>query len=324
VSRTQDDYAPDLKNLSEPVLANNTEPADPDTPDHSARRSVPLAPDSVKRDRMPDPFLTDNGRVLTVGEAGETYLKIQRTNWKNDQLTSKYERHLHNLYPRLLEADRHFQAEYDGLTTVMLTRRLSPLDEFGGYLTPWECNEMLHGGGVHQSLNQAISYQLGDSFRYEWVGVTSPTKTAGTPHEHLYFWIEDPADKITTQHFSTGLDKHIKYCTNAYEQDHTYRVDGTDGALTFQHNPQRCELSPDGFWNVREVSQTYAATGQVRDNTTGAQYLASQLAHLPVADFYNSNHDYPPTALLEGAAMAWASPYNWFRASGGVPALDAG
>jgi len=55
------------------------------------------------------------------------------------------------------------------------------------------------------------------------------------------------------------------------------------------------------------------------ENTAGAQYLASQLAHLPLADRYAGDRDDPPQALFEGAALAWASPRNWFRASRGVP-----
>lgn len=326
MSSTQDDYAPTNTNPSEFVPADDTEPADPSSPDHAARRNVPLAPASVKPDRLPDPFVTDNGRVETVAEAGETYLRVQRWNWNDEVNTSGYERHKRQIYPRILEADRYFRSQYPGLTTVMLTRRLSPLDEGGNWLTPWECNEMLHGGKVHRSLRQALNYELSKkhSFEYEWVGVTAPTESAGTPHEHIYLWIDDPGDDIETGHIKPALDKHLKYCNNAYEKDHWFPPDEGGRALTVQHDPALIESTPAGIYTILENSPTYAETNRLPDNTRGAQYLASQLAHLPIGDYYNSDKPNPRTPLFEGAALAWASPRNWFRASRGVPALGKG
>jgi hypothetical protein len=320
MSQCRDDYAPPTRNLADDAYPADSEPADPTVPDHPARRGLPLAPESVKPSRLPEPFRSDKGRAVTVAEAGEIYLKVQRANWNDDSLTSKHERHKNQLYPRLLEADRQFRADYDELTTAMLTRRLSPLDDSGSWLTPWECNEMLHGGSVHRSVRQAINYQL-DGFEYEWVAVTAPTESAGTPHEHIYFWIDDPDNEIRTDHLATGLEKHLKYCANAYEKHHQYRTDGTGGALTVQSDPGLIESIPAEFFTIEENSPTVQDTGTVLENTAGAQYLASQLAHLPLADFYDETQPDPSPALFEGAALAWASPRDWFRASRGVPEL---
>ena len=319
MSQSQDDYAPNNRNPGKSEDCSDTEPADPTAADHTTRRSLPLAPDSVKPDRLPDPFVTDKGEAVTVVEAGETYLKVQRSNWQDDTLTSKYERHKSETYPRILEADRHFRTKYDGVTTAMLTRRLSPLDEAGEWLTLWECNEMLHGGGVHKSIRGTLNYQL-DAFEFEWIGVTAPTRSAGTPHEHIYLWIDDPDDDVTVDQIVPARDKHLKYCTNAYKKHHQYRADGTGGAVTVQHSPELIDFAPDEFFSIVENSPTYAETGKVWENTKGVQYLASQLAHLPVGDFYDSQRENPPQALFEGAALAWATPRDWFRASRGVPA----
>ncbi|WP_166377245.1 hypothetical protein [Halorubrum sp. BOL3-1] len=255
---------------------------------------------------------------MSVEEAGETYLKVQRSNWQDETLTSKYERHKSRTYPQILEADRHFREKYGGLTTVMLSRRLSPIDDTDSWLTPWECNEMLHGGGIHRSVRNALNYHL-DSFKFEWIAVTAPTRSAGTPHEHIYLWIDDPNNEITTEHMSPALNKHLKYCANAEEKHHQYRTDGTGGALTVQHSPDLIDSVPAEFFSITENSPTYDKTGKVLHNTQGAQYLASQLAHLPVGDYYNVQRENPPQALFEGAALAWISQYNWFRSSGGVP-----
>lgn len=313
MSRSRDDYVPNNQPTPRLTESHDSEPADPDNPDHDTRRGLPLAPDSVKIDCLPKPLRADNGRAVSVKEAGEAYLRVQRSNWNDDTFTSKYERHKFETYRRILDADRQFQAKYDDLTAVMLTRRLSPLDDNDNWLTPWECNEMLHGGGVHRSVWRALRYQL-EGFDYEWLAVTAPTRSAGTPHEHIYLWIADPYNDVTTDHIVPARDKHLKHCTNAHEKHHEYRADGTDGAITVQHDP---DLRKQSHANVAE--QVIRGNTPPRSNTLGAQYLASQLAHLPLADYYDGQRDNPPQALFEGAALAWASPYNWFRASGGVP-----
>ena len=314
MSATQDDYGLTRENPTTFAGSHGTEPADPSTPNHAARQELPLAPPSVKVSRLPEP-LRDGDKPLAVGEVREKYLRTQRASWTADGRTSKYERHRYQVYPRILEADRQFQENYEGLTTAMLTRRLSPLDDNDNWLTPWECNEMLHGGTVNKSVRQALNYQLGE-FSFEWVAVTSPTRSAGTPHEHIYLWIDDPENDVTPNHLVSALGKHLKYCANAYQKHHPYRADGTDGAITVEHSPRIVESVPEKIHGILEETE-----GSARPNTAGAQYLASQLAHLPLADYYDGQRENPPDPLLEGAALAWASPHRWFRTSGGVPKI---
>jgi hypothetical protein len=318
MSQSQDDYAPKNQNTAQLDSGHDTEPADPDNPDHPTRRGLPLAPSSVKPNSLPDPFVSEKGEVVSVAEAGEMYQRVQLSNLDESTLTSKYERHKCEIYPRILEADRHFRAKFNDVTTAMLTRRLSPLDDADRWLTPWECNEMLHGGKVHRSVRRALNYQL-DAFSFEWVAVTAPTRSAGTPHEHIYIWIDDSDNSITIDNIFPARAKHLKHCTNAYEKHHRYRADGTGGAITLQHDPEIIDHVPNEFFSIAENSRTYTETGKVLPNTRGAQYLASQLAHLPLGDYYAKDRQDPPQALFEGAALAWASPYNWFRASNGVP-----
>jgi len=304
MSRTQDDYAVTPKTDSPP------EPADPSNPDHAARRSLPLAPPSVKPDSLRD-RLTDDERPVTVDEAREEYLYVERCARDIEGHTSKHKRHLRK-YAQLLESDRELQERYSGLTTAMLTRRLSPLDDSGEWLTPWECDAMLHGGRIRRRVRTCLNYQLG-GYDFEYVAVTAPTTSAGTPHEHIYLWIDDPEDSVTTAELSPALDKHLSNCANAYERHHRFRTDGSAGAIRVEHAPPVRGDAPERFSEIREWSET-----EPRPVTQGAQYLASQLAHLPVGDVYNPAEPNPPDALLEGAALAWASPNKWFRASKGV------
>lgn len=299
------DYAP----------SQRTEPADPSNPRNASRENLPLTSPSINTDCLPTP-LVDGERPLTVAEARDTYLKIERHTWNTEGHTSKYMRHRKSLYPRILEADRRLQERYNGLTTAMLTRRLSPLDEAGEWLTPWECISLLHGGTVRRRVRRCLNRHIARPF--EWIAVTAPTKSAGTPHEHIYLWIEDPENDVDVTNLAPALDKHLDGVANAYEKHHQFEPDGSEGAITVRHNPPCTDTVPERFFDIQQESETTA-----RPNTSGAFYLARQLAHLPVGDFYNSNEPNPADPLLDGGALAWASgeTHRWFRASQGVPEL---
>lgn len=164
-----------IRNTNRPAEASladtdhDAEPADPDRVDHEDRRSTRLAPrDRV--DDLPDPFVEcgcgachdaadplgdpkgpvtaagvcQSPRPVTVERAREIYIRYQRSQYSSDN-TSKFERHRGKVYPRILRVDQDFRA-LDSLTTVMITRRISPLDESGEWIPPLKLNEMLHGG----------------------------------------------------------------------------------------------------------------------------------------------------------------------------------
>jgi len=148
----------------------------------SDARERPFAPDNAV-DYLPD-SLVDNDRVVSVGEAIDTYLKFDRSNWNIDSRTSRYERARRYQYPRILESDRRFQEQYN-LTTVHFTRRIDPLTEDDELLTPWELDERLHGNSVRAAIRDALRYQLQD-FDWEWIGITTPKELSGVPEEHLH------------------------------------------------------------------------------------------------------------------------------------------
>ena len=179
---------------------------------------------------------------------------------------------------------------------------------------------MLHEGAVHRSVREALSYQL-DTFEFEYIAVTAPTRSAGTPHEHIYLWVEDPENEVGTSHIKPALNKHIKYCTNALMKHHRFRRDGTDGAIRVQQDPDLLRSIPEKVQCHTGHRDSHNGSDEALTNTAGAQYIASQLAHLPVGDFCREDQSDPPDALIEGAALAWTSPRNWFRASRGVPTL---
>lgn len=280
--------------------------------------SIPLIPSTVDVTRLPKP-LREGDKSLTVAEARETYLRLERAAWKTDGQTSKHMSHKKGLFPRILESDRRFQERYNGLTTAKLTRGISPFTETGERLTPWELDEMLNGGTIRRRVRTCLNYHLFEKrgFDFEWVAVTSTTQTTGSPREYVYIWIEDPEDDVSPAYLAPALEKHIDGCENARKEAHPFRESGMGGAITVEHTPPLVEYVPKKFFEIRKVSKAEALP-----NTRGAAFVAKQLVHLPVGDYYNSQQKAPANTLLDGAVLSWISPYRWFRASGGVPNLS--
>jgi hypothetical protein len=303
--------------------ATPAEPADPDPrrTDHERRRGMRIAPPSMKVDRLPDPLVTDDERPQTVREAAETYLKVQRSNWDSEAYTSAYER-ARGTYAGLLDADRQCRQEYDGLTTVLVTRRLSPLDDEGEWLEPLAIESQLHDEAARRSFTRALRYQL-RSYDYEYAAITATTESAATPHEHVYLWIDDPEDAIGVEHFEPAVEKHVARVPNAHEDDHQIQAEGNHGAVTIRHDPPLVDHVPDAVEDdieqIRAHSEAVGADESVPVNTAGAQYLASQLPHLVLSGVYDGTVDvHAEDARVDGAAIAWASQYNWLRSSHGL------
>lgn len=175
---------------------------------------------------------------------------------------------------------------------------------------------MLNGGTVRSRVRKCLDYQLRErgAFDFEWVAVTTVTQNTGTPREHIYFWIDDPNNEVTAQHLSPAFEKHLDSCQNANKGGNPYQESGTSGSISVKHTPPSVDYIPDRFFEIQNKSQT-----DPLPNTTGAVFVAQNLVHLPVGDYAISNRKNPPDTLLEGAALAWASPYRWFRASQGFP-----
>jgi len=118
---------------------------------------------------------------------------------------------------------------------------------------------------------------------------------------------------VTPDHLEPALDKHLEYCSTAYEKDHRYRLDGTGDTITVFHSPPLVDYIPDNIMKIIDGDTP------ARPNTQGAQYLASQLSHLPLSDLYDSTKPNPGNELIDGAATCWLSPHHWFRTGSGFP-----
>jgi hypothetical protein len=204
----------------------------------------------------------------------------------------------------------------------MFTRRLSPTDDAGDWFSPLQLDLMLHNSAVMKRVRKALRHYLG-SFEFEYLRVTAPTTSAATPHEHRYLWIDDPNDKITVEHIEPALQGHLSYCVNATGDHHEYDPAGENGAITIRHAPPLVDQEPEKVAAVQRGSKALEGVDARLKNTRGAQYLASQLAHMPLWNEFDSNESDPERTLLEGGAIAKATPSKWFGTSNGVPKLSS-
>lgn len=319
------------------------EPADPASSDaYQDRRETRLGPDTLKPansacplwecgcgdcSHWADPLadvkvpvyasdMCPSPRLMTIARAKEAYVRYQSASHQSPERTSVYERH-RGKYANILEADRRLQREYEGLTTAMVTRRQSPLDEQGGWIKPVSLHSRL--SDTFASIRKSLSYHLGrkHGFKWEYLAVTAMTDSAATPHQHILLWVKDPAGELHGNMLQPAVDKHVASVATATHEDHG------DGAITVQHSPDRVDHVPDEFTAIREQTRT-VERGQygpsVPKNTTVAQYVASQLPHLYLGHVLGETHGEQDNLQthLDGGAVAWASPYRTVSSSSGV------
>lgn len=281
------------------------------------RRSRPLIPNSVPTWQLPDPLINDDGEPQTVGEAAETYLRINQHNRNEENRTSRYEIARRRHYPRLLDADRMFQDSMDALTTALFVRMVSPFDGSGAILTPWEIEGLLCDSDLRTSVRQTIDYHLG-GFDYEWAAVTTPTETGGTPYELMLIWIDDPDNEVRVDNLEPAMRRHLERCPIAHPEHHEYSEDGS-GAIQIEHDPETVDEPPEQFTSIFAESDHTPYPP-----TIGALYIATQLPDLVVGDFYDPDRSFQGESeetLVEGAAIGWATPHHWVRYSSGVPSI---
>lgn len=327
------DYYP----VKSKTAAEESEPADPDCIDHQIRRNKQIAP-SHYVGRLPDPLFecgcgncpevadplasTNSGLEddyyagthcespvpVTVERAASIYQAYVLARIARKGRTSKYERNLRKTYPQILAADRSFRSEYD-LTTVMLTRRVSPKDDNGEFFSPLLLNKALLSSTVRSKVMRKIRTHINSS-DWEYVRVVAGTESAATPHEHIYLWIDDPDDNVGFDEFIPALDAHLEYSPLANPEHHPYGKNRDTGAIRICHDPP---LADNALTQRDEIDQA---------NTRGALYVATQLPHLFVGQARSGVQGTPKQTLIDTGAIAWASPNKWFTSSQGVSSPD--
>lgn len=323
------------------------EPADPSDGGPDGRRGTRLGPDTLQPENSATPLwecgcqecppfddpLSDvelpvyaadecaTPRLMTIERAKEAYVRYQSASNQSDTRTSRYQRAL-STYRHILEADRLLQCQYDDLSTAMVTRRQSPLDDSDDWIPPVTLHSRL--ANTFDSVRKAIHYRLArkHGLDYEYVALTAHTTSCATPHQHIVLWIDDPANELKGDMLQPAVDKHVSMVPTAYHQHHQPASD----AVTVQHTPDTVDPVPEHIGRILRQSDAASADDTSMGNQgvpapiAAVQYVSQQHPHLFLGhvvddlerDVTNLN------TLLDGAATAWASPYRSVTSSSGV------
>jgi len=251
---------------------------------------------------------------MTIERASEAYLRYQRAVYNREDWTSHYER-TRNQHGEMMGAERDVLAEYgEDVTIIFLSFRLSPIEEINGerrWVPPVKLDQRLHDSW--QNVYATMDYQLRD-FDWEYVAVTTTTTTAATPHTHVQILVEDPDDEASAKMARSMVDSHVSNTKGAYPEDHPVEKNERDAGIVL-HDPPRVDPDED-----RDLGILKARDGEgFPMNTVTMQYMADQRPHWALENVYNGDSDVgSDSVLVDGAAIAWASPHRWLKSSEGI------
>jgi hypothetical protein len=160
---------------------------------------------------------------------------------------------------------------------------------------------------VRQSIYNRLSRTL--DVDNEYVAVVTGTDNYATPHLHAVIYVDDPDDEIGPDDFDRALRRHVDECPGAFPEHHRYADDGSDGAVIVEHHPTTVDPL-----QTEKPPDTYA--------TAASKYVATQLPHLPIAQWSSETEDSGwcdgvTHADLETGAWSWASPFDNYLHSKG-------
>jgi hypothetical protein len=231
---------------------------DPD-PDDWLGLSSPITSDPSLVGKVD--YLDDDGDILDTDGAVRAYIGKrhgERTSAERHGMTDTLHSRAESRYSRGKQMDRHAYDNFDDLSTVMISLRVSP--------TTRERLTML--SALHDALGptmDAIRYRLQtapdapvDHDEWEYIVVFSGTRERATPHVHIYLWID--AD-VSRGRFRPAVETFVNKCDFAPD----------DG---YGNNPQ------DGTISVRGNGDDVVPTmDDAPDESAGATYVLKQLPH---------------------------------------------
>jgi hypothetical protein len=271
---------------------------------HERHRSH-LAPADYDATKLPDPFRDGDG-AATLAECRRAYRRIVATNHDDPTKTSKIDQ-ADQRYRKLLEADRLLQKEYS-LTTVLVTLRPHPIDEFGRVVTPLGLDRAVFAAKAEYPFRRKLAYQLSKlGVAHEYATVVAGTERWATPHLHAAVYVDDPEDAVGEALLRPVMEQLMEDCPLAYPRHHT----PDSGAVRIEHEP------PVADTDARTDVDVYAD----RPATRIATYLGAQLPHFALKSELEGRGRADPWEI-DGAVTAWASPSNWFQTTRGISQIS--
>lgn len=331
-----------LQKRPSPEVVSAAEPADPERVDHTARRQTRLAPPSFDVNRLPwvfvecgcgecspavDPLagesevwrdklravdVCDSPLPLTVERAAEVYLRYQKAAYNRGQSCGfKRTKKQHGC---LMGAERDVLKKYEQPSVIFLSLRLSPIEDVEGvrrWVEPIRLDNRLHDSwsNVYGTMN----YQLRD-FDYEFIRVTTGTRSAATPHMHVQILVDDPENAVTVGMAQSMVDSYVRNTKGAYSEDHPVEKGESDAGLVF-HDPPRVDYDDE-----RDLQLLKARDGDgFPMNTVTTKYMANQRPHWVLGNVYDGESDVnADSVLVDGAAISWAVTNDWLGSSNGI------
>jgi len=315
-----------------------SEPADPDldTVDHTQRRSTRLVNEDFDVDDLPDylvecgcsecdssvdPLSAQNGafsdvlfaqdvcpspRAMTIKRASESYIVRQKDAVNRSDITSRL-RTTKDRYRRLLRADIQLRDEMTDPTLVLLSLRLSPIDQSNGqqrWVEPVTLDNRLSSGWTN--CKWTLDNRLAS---YEYVWITTPTRHVGTPHRHVVIYTQS---EVSIGDIRSAVHSYVNNTHGAEFGDHPVEVGQSDAGI----------IDRDPTLAVQSTTDHPTDDGPftLADPSAMIVYVAQQLPHWVIKNVYNSDSDiHNNSALVDGAAVSVASNNDWFGCSSNFP-----
>jgi len=213
-----------------------------------------------------------------------------------------------------MDAERRVLGEMSDPTLIFLSLRLSPINTDNGdryWVHPIRLDERLHD--AWEPVKRKLRRRL-DGFDFEYAAVTATTTSAATPHKHVLVYVDDPNDDVSIEIARSAVESHINNCTGANKDDHPVEKGESDAGIVL-YDPPRASEVPDSTWlDVLDYNDGEAFPM----NTVHMLYAANQRPHWVMENVYDASTDtHANSVLVDGAAIAWASQYDWFSSSRG-------
>lgn len=259
----------------------------------------------------------DNPTVPTMAWATTQFKKLIQ--YGHDRHEGLNVRRAKAQYARLLYGDRRLQERYNGLTSVLLTFRLSPTTDEDRLRPPLVMHDQLSGTWSKAYQRLSGRYGILDDYEYEYVRVYSGTETFATPHLHLLLHVDDPSDELRPDDFQRAIDAHTNEYRHARQRDHVVFSDGDDGAVRLSHEPPQADDT-----EYERALQVIRGTDKDshRGATTAGMYLGTQIPRLLVTPVVEGDADDVPRWKWDTATWSWASPKDTVGFSRGWPDKD--
>jgi len=272
----------------------------------------PLADEShVFRDVTSAKESCPSPQPMTVRRAAEAYTVYQKASLNAPDRISDLER-TQIRYGNIIGGDIELRDRMDNPTLIFLSLRVSPIHRQNGerrWIQPVTLDSRI--ADSWENLRSTLSYHLKD-YWYEYVWITATTSSAATPHRHVLVYVDDPDDEIGIEVPRSAVNSFVSNTQGAEHGFHTVEAGVSDAGIVF-HKVPKAEQALDSH-PIDDDPTAFAMP------SVPIYYMSNQQPHWCLTNIFDLTSDIDTDSpAVEGAAIAWSSPNNWFDSSNGFP-----